>query len=155
MARAKRLRVGDIIQIRMSTGYAYAQCVLRDPVCGHLIRVFPGIYKSPLSKFSVLVEGPEEYHTFLLWGSNVDPSLISIAEHCEVPQSKDGYPMFKAGVVDPATGKVATWWLWDGKKEWKVGTLTEEQRQYSLREIWNDILLVERLESGWRPTDQE
>jgi hypothetical protein len=54
-------------------------------------------------------------------------------------------------VIDPSTGKVKVWWLWDGEREWQVGELTEEQRGLSFREVWNDTLLIERIESGWTP----
>ena len=71
----------------------------------------------------------------------------------DVPESKKPFPVFKAGNVDPTTHKVKTWWLWDGKKEWRVGKLTKEQKGYPLREIWNDILLVDRVGSEWRSRD--
>jgi len=53
--------------------------------------------------------------------------------------------------MNPVTRKVDVWWLWDGQEEWKVGDLTAEQRRLSIRGVWNDTLLRDRLESGWRP----
>ncbi|WP_176536262.1 hypothetical protein [Rhizobium sp. L9] len=43
------------------------------------------------------------------------------------------------------------WWLWDGEKEWRIGQLSAEQHQLSIRGVWNDTLLVERIEFGWTP----
>jgi YD repeat-containing protein len=40
-----------------------------------------------------------------------------------------------------------------GEKEWKVGDITAEQRKLPLRGIWNDTLLVERIEAGWSPSN--
>lgn len=44
-----------------------------------------------------------------------------------------------------------TWWLWDGVNEWPIGKLTKEQKHLPFNEVWNDTLLVERIESGWTP----
>ncbi|WP_233212723.1 hypothetical protein [Collimonas sp. PA-H2] len=62
--------------------------------------------------------------------------------NCAIPEHSRNTPVFRAGVVDPATNKVETWWFWDGDKEWKVGAITEEQRKLPIRGSWNDTLLV-------------
>ncbi|KKQ94781.1 MAG: hypothetical protein UT18_C0007G0037 [candidate division CPR2 bacterium GW2011_GWC2_39_10] len=62
-------------------------------------------------------------------------------------------PLFRArGGID-TDGKVVSWWLWDGEKEWKIGNLTPEQRKLPIREVINDTLLIERIESGWKPEE--
>ena len=48
----------------------------------------------------------------------------------------------------------ADWWLWDGKEERRIGKLPEKYHDLSLRESWNDTLLIERIVSGWRPADE-
>ena len=48
------------------------------------------------------------------------------------------------------------WWLWDGEKEWQIGSITNEQRKLPIRQIWNDTMLIARLEQEWRPeTDKQ
>jgi hypothetical protein len=37
----------------------------------------------------------------------------------------------------------------DGREEWVIPRLNEEQRRYPIRSIVNDTLLVERALSGW------
>ena len=61
------------------------------------------------------------------------------------------FPTFRAGTPDPVTRKVETWWWWDGEREWRVGPLTPEQRAFPIRGVWNDTMLVARLEAGWTP----
>jgi hypothetical protein len=56
----------------------------------------------------------------------------------------------RGGTPDPKTKKVAVWWFWE-EKEWKVGELTSEQRKMPIRGIWNDTMLVHRIEIGWTP----
>jgi hypothetical protein len=58
-------------------------------------------------------------------------------------------------MVDPTTGQVTVWWLWDGSREWRVGSLAADQKKLPVRGIWNDTLLVERIESGWLPDEPE
>ncbi len=81
----------------------------------------------------------------------IDQHIVSIVANVALPSDAQKFPTFRAGVVDPATRKVGVWWLWDGEKEWRVGQLTVEQRCLSIRGVWNDTLLIERIESGWTP----
>ena len=46
------------------------------------------------------------------------------------------------------------WWLWDGEKEWKVGTLSPEMRAFPILGIVNDTALIEMIEAGWKPEDR-
>ncbi|MEO5326529.1 hypothetical protein PV773_24765 [Mesorhizobium sp. CC13] len=66
-----------------------------------------------------------------------------------VPAAAKEFPTFRAGIVNRRTKKVRVWWLWDGENEWKVNELSREQRSFPIRGIWNDTLLIERIESGW------
>lgn len=77
--------------------------------------------------------------------------IVRKVVHCSIPEHACEPPLFRAGVVDPSTGKVETWWLWDGEKEWRVGAITEDQRRLPIRGSWNDTLRVKRIEEGWLP----
>ena len=39
----------------------------------------------------------------------------------------------------------------DGEKEWRIDGMTQEQRKLSIRGVWNDTLLVERINACWTP----
>ena len=69
----------------------------------------------------------------------------------DIAEIKTGKGLVRGGVIDPSTRKVKVWWLWDGEKEWRVGEITAEQRGLPIRGVWNDTLLIERIESGWTP----
>jgi hypothetical protein len=149
---AKRIRIGDIVEIPTANGLAYAQFNITHDDYGALLRVFPGFFKSRPSDFVELVQQPESFVTFFPLQAAVNRNIFEIVGNASVPAFAKPFPLFRTGVVDPATRKVKTWWLWDGEKEWMVGDITIEQRKLPLRGIWNDTLLIERIEAGWTPS---
>ncbi|MCV9942664.1 MULTISPECIES: hypothetical protein [unclassified Rhizobium] len=81
----------------------------------------------------------------------VGQRTVSIVDNVALPSDAKKFAAFRAGTIDPATRKVGVWWLWDGENELQIGQLTTEQRHLSIRGVWNDMLLIERIESGWTP----
>ena len=145
------LKIGDVVEIITSKGLAYAQYAHKHKQYGAMLRVFRRIFVSRPSEIPELVESEPAFMCFFPLGAAVDKGIVAIVEHCALPSNALRFPVFRAGVVDPSTSKVAVWWLWDGEKEWTVGELSEEQRKLSIRGVWNDALLVQRIESGWTP----
>ena len=45
-------------------------------------------------------------------------------------------------------GTYDTWWIWDGKKETKIGKLPEHLRSLELKCVWGDEALEERIVAG-------
>jgi hypothetical protein len=41
---------------------------------------------------------------------------------------------------------IQDWWLWDGRREWRVGALSPEQQDLPERGIWNDTALMHEIE---------
>ena len=86
----------------------------------------------------------------------VNRGIFKVVAHHDIAAQNRPFPIFRNGIADPKTKKVAVWWFWDGEKEWEVGKITAEQRKLPLLEGWNDAMLVLRIEEGWRPeTDSE
>ena len=147
----KRLKIGDIIEIKTTKGVAYAQYTHRHPTYGALIRVFNRIYESSQSEFGSCIAGAPSFSCFFPLGAAVNRKIVQIVATGEVASDLREFPLFRAGVIDPATKKVELWWIWDGEKEWQIGNLTEEQRKFPIRGVWNDTYLIEKIESGWTP----
>ncbi len=147
-----RPKVGDVIEIPTSAGLAYAQYThMHDqpPRYGALIRVIEGLYAYRPSKFSELVKLQQQFVTFFPLGVACNRKLVTIVANEEVPSRAQAFPTFRPSAVGKG-GQRGPWWLWDGAKEWKVGNLTKEMERYPIRGIWNDTLLVSRIENGWR-----
>ena len=68
-----------------------------------------------------------------------------------MPSDAADFPLFRAAGFIDREGVIHNWYFWDGKKEWPVEELTDEQYWLPLREVINDTLLIERLEEGWTP----
>ena len=147
----KKPRLGDIVEIATPDGKAYAQLVNGHRQYGSLLRVLRGVHDERPSDLNRLVAGETQFVVFFPLLAAVKAGILHVIGNEQVPEAFKAFPVFRTGVADPRTGNVTTWWLWDGEREWKVGTLSEEQKRLPIRGVWNDTLLAERIVSGWTP----
>jgi hypothetical protein len=126
-----------------------------DALFGALMRVSNQAYIARPADIAKAFSEPVSFTCFFPVGAAVRRGLVSIVENIAVPENLLEFPVFRSGIADSTMGKVRDWWLWDGENEWKVGKITDEQRRYPIRGVWNDTMLIERIEGGWTPeTDQ-
>lgn len=145
------LKIGDVVEIKTRNGLAYAQYTHKHKQYGALLRVFSVISDSRPVNFEFLVMDEPRFMCFFPLSAAVKQGIVSVVANVAIPLEAKRFPVFRSGIVDPSTGKVANWWLWDGENEWMVGSLTAEQRRLSILGVWNDTFLIERIESGWSP----
>ncbi|AJC21059.1 hypothetical protein [Pandoraea pulmonicola] len=122
---------------------------------GMLIRVLPGTFQELPDNLDELVKIRTNFWIFFPVSMAEKRGIIRKVKNCMIPEHSVTPPNFRTGIVDPATKKVASWWLWDGNREWEVGALTDEIRKLPIRGAWNDTLLVERIEEGWLPENDK
>jgi hypothetical protein len=154
----KRLVLGDVIEIPLSTGrFAYAQYTynyVKPPGWGKLFRVLPGIFKSRPEDLPELVRQGERFYAFCPLAPAVTQGWVTIVCNEKIPKQCRGLPVFKACNRNFATGK-KTWFIWDGKRAAvKVGSLSPEHYDLPLKQVISYGLLLERIESGWSPRDE-
>ena len=149
----KRVQIGDVIEVPTANGLAYAQYTHQHPTHGGLIRVFDALFQNRPSDLSALVKGPVRFSTFFPVAAAIKRGLFNVVGHDEIASHNQPFPVFRNGNADPKTKKVGAWWFWDGEKEWKVGEISPEQRKMPIVGVWNDTLLVERIETGWTPSN--
>jgi hypothetical protein len=150
----KKIRIGDIIEIKTSKGLAYAQYTHEQtapPKFGSLIRVLPGFYDERPSNFVDIVKQKATFVVFVALQHMVNGNYVRIVDNQPVPPDAQVFPVFRSGIPDPKTRKVKVWWFWDGEKSWKVGNLTDEQTRMPIRAVIGDELLAKRIETGWIP----
>lgn len=151
-----RVKIGDIIEIETSRGFFYAQYTHKDPVHGALIQVtrepFPD-RETCVEKICIADVG---IITFFPLSVAIHRKIFRVVANAEVPKNRAQFPVFRIrGHIDK-NGKVKQWKLWAGDDSWPqcwLTELTEEQRTLPVRGIWNDTLLVDRLEAGWAHGD--
>lgn len=148
----KKIMIGDIVEIDVAGGYCYAQITHKNKMYGELLRVASGIRSGRVDNLEDLMGADIAFTIFFPLGAAVKRGLVRIVGNVPVPKHLSTFPTFRAGMVNPKTQKVDDWWLWDGEREWRVGQLTPEQKEFPIRSIWNDTLLRERIEAGWRPS---
>jgi len=147
----KKINTGDIFEIKTPKGFAYVQYTYSDDVYGQLIRVLPGIFDVRPITFNQLSQSRELYFVFFPVRSAVFKNIITSVAHEPIPYFAQQFPpMRKRGGIG-ADGKVLNWWIYDTKGKISVDQLNEEQRNYSIMEIWNYTMLVECICSGWMP----
>lgn len=144
-----KAKIGDIVEIKTAKGLVYAQFAQKHKQYGALLRVFGDFYNVRPNSFAGLVTNKPTFICFFPLNAALDRGIVSIVGNVALPPEAQSFPVFRAGVIDPSTRKVGVWWLWDGEKEWRVGELNAEQRKFPIRGVWNDTLLIERIESGW------
>jgi hypothetical protein len=144
-------KIGDIVEIATKRGLAYAQFTHKHKMYSALLRLLPGFYDQRPADLACLASSGTKFVTFFPLGAAVKRGIVEIVGNTTVPDEAKAFPLFRSGIPDRDTKKVNTWWLWDGEKEWRVGELTPEQMKLPIRGIWNDTVLVERLEADWLP----
>ena len=150
---------GDVVEVRVSGGYGYVQKVLDhkgSPSYGELVRVFAGRHKKRPNDLIALAAGEEQFVTFLPLSVLVKRGEMAVVGNAPIPKGKRKLPRFKChGAMNPTTGHTEIWWEWDGSRaETRIGpVLTDEQAGFSTSGIINLPLLIERIESGYRPAD--
>lgn len=146
-----RTRIGSIIEIQTKLGLSYGQYTHQHPMMGGLIRVFDEVFQIRPCNLNKLVSGPVRFSTFFPVRAAIHRGIFKVIGHAEVAPHNSLFPLFRNGTPDKETKTVDCWWLWDGEKSWRVGKLTKEQRNLPLRSVWNDTMLIKRIEEGWTP----
>jgi hypothetical protein len=148
------VQIGDIIEIPTAKGIAYALYTHqydKPPKYGSLLRVFDKIFEQRETRFEEMSALPIRFSIFFPLKAAITRKIFSVVGHIDVPLNLKQFPLFRTGSPDLYSKKIEQWWLWDGNTAWKIPSLTNEQRKLSIRGIWNDTMLRNKIESGWRP----
>lgn len=149
---AKRIKIGDILQILTSEGVCYAQVTHKHPEFGFLIRVFAGFHDKAPRDFQELTQSPVQFSAFFVAQSAVNQGLLSVVANNPVPAHLADFPVFRSRNGGPG-GSI---WLWDGESSERLERrLTPDEMKYSVRGIISAPLLVERIEQGYTPEVHE
>lgn len=145
---AKRVKLGDIVQILTSEGISYAQLSHINKEHGYLIRVFEGKYGRIPEDWMEVVSRPVQFSAFFPLQSAVNQSLLAVVRNCTIPEAIASFPTFRSRNGERG-GSI---WLRDGNASTMLDRpLGEEEQSYPVKGIISAPLLVERIEKGYRP----
>lgn len=148
----KRAKLGDIVQILTSEGVSYAQLTHIHPEYGHLIRIFENRYKKLPKDWAEVGRRPVQFSTFFPLQSAVNQLLVAVVANHPVPDELATFPTFRSR-NGTRGGSI---WIWDGGTSTKLDrSLREDEYCLPVRGIVSAPLLVERIETGYRPQVDE
>lgn len=148
---AKRVKNGDVISIPTSKGFGIAQITHKNEKYGHLIRVFT-ILSSEKDKFQPsIIHGALAFSTFFPVQACINEGLVSLVGNFMVDPKHEIFPIFQCPFPDLGIKTKNVSWLWDGQQSIKNDRpFTKSEEQYPKRSILTFLLLVERIETGFR-----
>lgn len=151
---AKRIKVGDIVEIKTSKGYAYAQYVMKDKQWGALLRVKEPIFSEPQTEFEGIVSGDERFITFYPLQASINQGIFRIAGNLEVPYDRGEVSVWRAVGFRDRKGKILDWWIVKGEQETPTKRLSRAQKKLPIQEVINDTELIRRIEQNWKAEDE-
>lgn len=145
------IKFGDIFEINTKIGFAYFQCVEESiSTESELIRILPGTYLNELDiDFNELIQKQEVYFIQFPLKYAMKKKIVRKIGNYIVPKT----------VVVPTScrskhlvrGEFLGWHIVDRKtlRMQLIKELSEEQLKLSPCGMWNDTLIIERIENGW------
>ena len=150
---ASKIKLGDIFSISTEKGKGYLQLVKLplDSSEVEKIKVFYSLHKNEEILLEDIVVDDYFYISFPVKAA-LKKKLIEKVGNIELPQN------YKAPIYYRCENFLGEGWnIIDSEKdeyvEVGIKKLTKEQIKYSPDEVWNDTLLKEKLEEGWRLED--
>jgi len=140
--------IGMVIELETSRGIAYGICTHENEEYGFLLHFY-----SIGTQLSQIKDVAPQFCCFFPLRAALRRKIVKKNDIIEVPSQLKDFPVFRSGLPDLITKKVKNWWFWDGEKSWRVGEINDRQRKMPFKSIWNDTMVIERLEEGWTARD--
>lgn len=139
---------------RPPKGRGYLQYVRYDESLGELIGVLRPLLHERPSRFEMMSRESERFLTFFPLKAAFSKRIVEWVGNEPAPDAFRYPPAMRSpGKIDQQRGVVESWWISKGESQTLVASLTDEQRKLSIEAIINDTLLIDRLVSGWSPSD--
>ena len=151
----QRPRIGDVVRITSGNVAAHAQFTHKRDGFGALLRVFDRSEGEREPTVEEIAQRRVLFSAFFPLGAACQRGIATIVGAAPIRAELEAFPLFRWNRGLRLPGFPENWWLWDGHREWRVGTLSPEHRGLPQLLIINDTLLVERALAGWTDRDVE
>jgi len=147
---SRRLRLGDVFKLATKKGDAYLQCVASHKTEGETIKVFYRLWSNPAEDVSSIVSGEYFLVDFPLRYA-IPKGIVEYVGHSDL----GGFEMPELRRTQNYFGTDSGWYVINTRtmKREFFDELNENQLKLSPYGIWNDTLIIEKLEEGWRLED--
>jgi len=142
------VKLGDLFSIITSKGYAYLHYAYHDHSIGDMVRVLPGIYLEQPDNLETLVNKDEMFNVFFPLKPAIKKKKVTKLGN----YSLNGFKVPNKMRIDHHVKGVFIGWHIVDIDSWQrelVTSLSDSQKKLSPWGVWNDTLLIERLEEGW------
>ncbi len=146
----RKPKVGDVFQIPLSDSrMAYGQYMNLSKM-GPIIRIFDLISKKDFSTKQIVA-------CKLLFPPVITGLFAAIRDKMWIvvgnePVSDFVQPRFVSTLYDQRTGNARIWFLWDGEKTTRIGSvLPSKYKELEFLIVWNPSNVVKRIKSGEMP----
>ena len=144
----KKIEIGDVFSIVTAKGLAFFQHVHYMPKIGELIRILPGLHIE-MPDIADLCQREEQFCIFFPLKYALNKKIVNKVGKYDIPKGfRVPTHMRSKNIIK---GEFIEWHIVNietmHREPFKV--LNNEQIKLSPWGIWNDTLLVERLEEGW------
>lgn len=150
MVKMKNSEVGTVYAIKTSIGYGLFQCVQHDDIGIDVVRVLQPIIQN-IGEFSPeLLQERERYFIKFTVQAALNRKLILFIGKYNVPSSVKVPKKYRFLDLVPHRN-IRNWYIVDAKTNGMrlISNINEKFLSLSSDGIWNDTLLIERLEEGW------
>lgn len=156
---ARKLKVGDVAEIRTPQGLAYVQYTHDGMGDGEIVRVLPGLYNSRPNLES-LVSQHELYFIFYTLRYAIREKQSEVVCNLPVPEWARSEPLMRHAAGSSAEGNVTGWRIVPAlnaltidflKRTPVIRELTPEQKRLSIHLIRPHPVMVKELARGWTP----
>lgn len=143
----KRIKKGDLFEIKTSKGLSYIHYIYYDNELGELIRVLPGKYSVRPDNMKELVQRNELYVVFFSVSIAFKKGLIELVYNQNILNEKPKFMRTPHIIRNEFLGwHIINTDTWERKL---VDELSPFQKKLSPWGIWNYTLLKERIEENW------
>lgn len=146
----KTIKTGDVFEIETHKGKAYLQYVFENNNIGQLVRVLRGLYSKIPEDIEKVVMSEELFLVHFPVKAAFNRKILTLVGNFPLPKNFKIPNYFRSDFRDNE-GNLLYWHLIDYTtwKRRKIDNLDVDQKKLSPWGVWNDTLLIEKLENGW------
>lgn len=149
--KTKKLQIGDIFEIKTELGLSYGQLTHRHPTHTDVLRIFRPKFKQRPHDVSLVTKQDVEFTVLCPVSFGFRTKTLERVGHAPVAPELQAFPKFRNSNRSPEHPEIDDWWIWDGEKETRVGTLSSEEMFYPRMNILNLVAIKELIEGRTHP----